>query len=381
MRKTRIVHIITGLNTGGAELSLCKLVEHMDTTRFGNAVISLLPEGPVASRLRSAGIPVYSIGMRRSPTGLFGFFRLLSLLGELSPDVVQTWMYHANFLGGLAGFLRKTPVLWNIRHFNLDPALNKKTTLWLVKVCARFSHTVPRKIVCCAQRALDVHAGVGYDPDKLLVIPNGFDLDAFKPDAQAYVAFRRELGLPADALLVGVIARFDPQKDHENFFRAARLVSAHFPSVRFVLCGDGIVEENPDLVRMIDEKIRRDVFLLGRRDDIPRIAAALDLFVLSSAGEAFPSVLGESMACEVPCVVTDVGDSALIVGDTGLVVPPCDSNALAEAIASMLGKTAEERTALGKRGRRRIMEKYEIGAIAREYETLYEETLFAFGGL
>jgi len=369
--RIKVLHVITGLNVGGAENALCKLMEHIDKEQFENTVVSLLPEGPMAARVRDAGVPVYSVNLRKSLSAALAFFRLFSLIKKLKPNIVQTWMYHADLIGGLTGKIIGIPVVWNIRHSNLDPSLNKKATLQVVKLCARLSRMIPAKIVCCAQKALDVHAEAGYEKGKMLVIPNGFDTDIFHPDGESRAAVREELGIGDDTLLLGMAGRFDPQKDHRNFFDAARIVASKNVDACFVLCGDGVDWENEPLVEMIDPAIRDRVYLLGRRVDMPRIYAALDVFVLSSAGEAFPNVVGEAMACGVPCVVTNVGDAALIVGDTGIVVPPGDSKVLASGILKLLGTHADERVKLGRLARERIRENYDVRYMARMYEDLY----------
>ena len=371
--KIRIVHIITGLNTGGAETSLYRLIEMTDKERFDCVVISLLPEGPLAERICNAGVSVYSIDMKKNLILPFRCLRLRSLLKKFRPDLVQTWMYHANLLGGVIAWLLGIPVVWGIHHSNIHQGLNKKSTLLVNKLCAKLSRLIPTKIACCAQKALDVHAGVGYEKDKMLVIPNGFDANVFHPDEESRIAIRKELGLAENTLLVGMAGRFDPQKDHKNFFDAAKIVASKNASACFVLCGDGIDWENESLVGMIDPAIRDRVYLLGRRMDMPRIYAALDVFVLSSVGEAFPNVVGEAMACGVPCVVTDVGDAALIVGGTGVVVPPGDSSALARGIQTMLDMSKDERFSLGVRSRGRICDNFDIMSMSRKYECIYQE--------
>ena len=376
--RIKILHIITGLNVGGAESVLCKLMEHIDKECFDNAVISLLPEGPLAERIRAAGVPVYSVNFRKSPFALLAFSRLLSFIKKLKPDIVQTWMYHSNLIGGIAGKVFGIRVVWGIHHSNLDPKLNKRTTLWVVKLCALLSRVIPEKIVYCAKVALEVHVQAGYDMAKACVIPNGFDTNVFSPDVAARQSILEELNLPHTVLIVGMVGRFDSQKDHQNFFNAAKIVASKNVNACFVLCGDGIDWKNERLVGMIDPAIRDRVYLLGRRMDMPRMYAALDVFVLSSAGEAFPNVVGEAMACGVPCVVTDVGDVALIVGDSGVVVPPREFSALAEGVLSMLETTERARAACGVIARQRIVEMFDVRVITDQYEGFYK--MIASGG-
>ena len=376
-KKIKVLHIITGLSTGGAEMMLYKLVSKIDRGCFDIYVVSLTNIGPVGEKMKKLNIPIVAIGMKRGWRGFFsfsGFFKLLRIVKKYKPDVIQTWMYHSDLIGGLVGKILKVPVIWNIRHSNLNPKYNKKTTIWTAKICAKFSKTLPKKIICCSWASKSVHKKLGYDENKMVVIPNGFDLDAFFPDKQAREKVRKELGINDKIIVIGFAARFDPQKDHRNFFEAAKIVYKIYPNVHFLLCGDGISWDNKRLRERIEKSgVKKVTHLLGRRDDMKNIYNSIDIFCSSSYGEGFPNVIGEAMACEIPCVVTDVGDSAIIVGDTGFVVPPKNPEALAEAIIKMIEIGEEKRKELGKRARKRIEESYSIEKIVKNYEQLYKK--------
>ena len=371
-----VAHVITTLGLGGAEVMLFKLLQHTDRRRFAHHVYSLAAlYGPIASRIQALQIPVTSMEMKLgSLPDPRAVLRLARLLREVRPDIVGTWLYHADLLGGTAAKLARPglPVVWNIRQSNLDPALNRRRTLQVVRVCARLSSWLPDTIVCCSSEARRSHAAVGYDESKLRVIPNGFDLSAFHPDADARRAVRAELGISDDTPVIGMVARVDPQKDHRNFVDAAARLLARRPDVRFVLCGHNTSPDNVMLAEWIDAAgVRPACHVLGPRHDIPRLTAAFDIATLSSVGEGFPNVLGEAMACGVPCVATDVGDSAEVIGDTGYVVPPRDAGALARAWDELLAAGRAAREALGLRARQRIEERFSIQRIARLYEETY----------
>ena len=218
-----------------------------------------------------------------------------------------------------------------------------------------------------------MHTALGYDPEKMVVIPNGFDLDLFKPDLEGGASIRQELGIPEDTMLIGLAGRFDPQKDHHNFIKAAALLPKEILNVQFLLCGDDITWGNRELAQWIDEAgLHRCFHLLGRRNDISRIMTALDIASSSSYGEGFPNVVGEAMACGTPCVVTDVGDSALIVGDTGIVVPPGDPDALALAWKELNEIGKDKRRELGCDARLRIRENFSLPSVVKQYEDLYK---------
>jgi glycosyltransferase involved in cell wall biosynthesis len=368
----KLIHIITDLDLGGAETMLYRLLEHIDRARFQNQVISLIPTGVMGDKIKAMGIPVHSLGMRPGKPSLFAFLRLMNLLRKERPDFLQTWMYHADLIGGLAGFLMQIPVVWGIHNTSLDPLFVKSATIRVAHLNARLSGWLPRKIISCSETSRRVHIEIGYPAKKIFVIPNGFDLSIFKPDPTARLALRRELKLSADKLIIGLVARFDPLKDHKNFVEAAGQFFFHYPQTHFLLCGKGITWQNEPLVRWIESAgIRENCHLLGRRDDIPIVMAGLDINTLSSIGEAFPNVLAEAMACGVPSVTTDVGDAAEIVGDTGIVVPARDAQALANGWERLVKLSGQERQELGQRARERIQTHFQIGEIVQRYEKLY----------
>jgi glycosyltransferase involved in cell wall biosynthesis len=267
---------------------------------------------------------------------------------------------------------RQLPVVWNIRATNPQARFIRRRTRYLARACARMSGWLPRTIICCSVEARRVHASLGYEDSKIHVIPNGFDVASFRPDPRARAAVRAELGIPQSGWIIGMVARFDPHKDHQTFFEAARRLKASHPDVHFVLCGPDISASNARLREWVEAAgLGLRCHLLGRRQDVPRITAALDIATLSSAEEGFPNVLGEAMACGVPCVATNVGDSARIIGDTGRLVPPRDSEALADAWRELLEMGRPFLQALGAHARRRTEEHFSIDRIARAYEDVY----------
>jgi glycosyltransferase involved in cell wall biosynthesis len=372
----KVVHLITGLTVGGAETMLAKLVSTMDRRAFRNQVVTLWEGGPVADDIRRAGIPVTSLGMVRGAPQPRGVARLVSLLRRERPDVLQTWMYHANLLGTvgarLAGVRR---LAWNVRTSNFvgpDPSRQTRLTN---RLCAALTRTPlgPKVVVANARAGVAAHTAQGYRPPRWEVIPNGFDLECFKPDPGVRERVRQELGIPLDVPVVGLLARFDPMKDHASFFRAASDVRKQVSGTHLLLAGSGVDGANARLRELVaGERLDDSVHLLGERKDAPALLAALDVYVSSSAyGEGFSNAIGEAMASGVPCVVTDVGDSAAIVGETGTVVPPRDPEALAAAIAGILGRPAEERQRLGAAARERVQREFSLVEITRQYEHLY----------
>ena len=353
---------------------LCSLLARTDRERFESMVVALIDVLPLAERVEALGIPVRAIGMRPGVPDPRGVVRLARLLHRERPQVVQTWMDHSNLIGGVAARLAaRAPVIWGVHHTNHIPQLTKRTTLMTVSACARLSRRLPTRIVCCSESARAAYARRGFAAERLTVIPNGFDTDAFRPDPAARLDVRRELGLAPDATLIGLVARYDPFKDHANFLRAAAALKGRLPDVHFLLCGDRVDPGNETLASMVAALgLRGRCHLLGHTPRHAPPPAGLDLATSSSVTEAFPLALGEAMACGVPCVATDVGDSASIVGETGRIVPPRDPQALAAACEELLELSPEARARLGQSGRLRVQERYELASITRRYEDLYE---------
>lgn len=378
--RLRVAHVITDLDTGGAELVLARLLGEMDRRRFEHTVISLTTAGQVADQLAGLGIPVSALGMRVGFPNPLSVLRLARVLRTFHPDIVQTWMYHADLVGSMAARLAgRAPVIWGIRNSVLVAGASKRRTILIARLLARLSRGLPARIVSCSEAARLVHIRLGYQAQKFVVIPNGFDVEKFKPDVSARLQVRQELNLSPETEVAGFFARFDPQKDHHNFIRAANLLLERQADVHFLLCGEGVTGQNPSLAGWIAETGRGDRFhLLGRRVDMPRLTAALDLAVSASEyGEAFPNVIGEAMACGVPCVATDVGDSAAIIAETGLIVPPHNAQALASAMLKILEMGSEDRHALALAARQRVIENYSLAAMASRYQAVY----FAAAGI
>ena len=366
-----IVHLITGLGVGGAELQLHSLSTRSESQIFRHIVISVTGIGPVGERLRADGIEVYALEIKGTLSLMTGALKLLRMLRRLRPDVLHCWMYHANLLGLLAGKLSGVPhILWGILCSDADFALYKPRTARVMKVCARLSPFC-ESVIFNSEAGRKVHETWGYDASRSVTIVSGFDVKKFHPAPEQRTVLRQELGLESDCIVIGLVARPHPVKDHETFLRAAALVAQKRPLVHFLLIGDGIPQSS-GISRMIaaaglDERVH----LWGRRDDIARINAGLDIACSSSSSEGFSNTICEALACGVPCVATDAGDSAYIVGDAGLLVAPGMPSALADALLKLSDLSQSERLAMGSRGRQRIQDNFSIAKIVQQYEALY----------
>jgi glycosyltransferase involved in cell wall biosynthesis len=376
-QRTRVLHTITSTTMGGAQMMLYRLLAGGDRDRCAASVLSLLGPGPIGERIAALDIPLRTLGMRQKRPLSVPAVSLIRAARSIEADVIQGWMYHGNLTASICALLsgRRTPVIWNVRHSIHDIGHENRLTRGIIRAGAALSSS-PRAIIYNARVSAEQHERLGYDPAKTLVIPNGFDCELFQPRLDMPAWLRREAQIGARSIVVGMIARNHPQKDAPNLLKAIAGLAKRGIDLHVVLVGPGFEPANTSLVNAIGEAgIADRVSLLGQRHDIPQIVAGLDVATLPSAwGEGFPNVLGEAMACGVPCVTTDIGDSAWIVGHTGVVVPPRDSEALAGGLERLAALGADARRQLGATARARVLKNFEIGSIVRRYEDLYEET-------
>jgi glycosyltransferase involved in cell wall biosynthesis len=371
--RKHLAHLIGDLPVGGAERVLYSLLQNADRDCLRFTVISLRPGGALIPEIESLGIPVVSMDLCGGRSAVPGFRRLVRWLRCNRPDGIATWLYHANLIGSLAAQLAgNIPVLWNIHHATLLPETIKWATRVAARIGGRFSRSAAWKIIHVAESGRRWHADFGYCDEKSVVIPNGFDLDRFRPDAGAKLWLRKLIGRSTSTPMIGLIGRFHPDKDHQSFIRAAALLRSRRSHVEFVLCGNGADQSNRQLCRWIEEAELQDaVHLLGPRSDVARIMAGLDLLVSSSVSEAFPNVIGEAMASGVPCVVTNVGDSALIVGDNGRIVEPSSPATTARACEELLSESAADRQCRSVQARKRIASAFDIKSTSRRHYDLW----------
>lgn len=376
MRK-KILFIINWLHTGGAEMMLYKLLTRFNQQRWELIVISLISGGKLEQKISELGITVHNINMKRGLPTVRSICRLIKIVSQQNPDLIQGWMYHSNLVAYFSStfLLHRVPVLWNIRSSLYTLKNQNIVTALIIKFSAGLSKFT-KKIIYNSNNSAIQHQNRGYACEKTIVIPNGFETDIFKPNKQAYLKIRNDLGIDSESLIIGMIGRFHPVKDHETFLKAASLLSKSYPKVQFVLAGNEVDYRNQKLTKLIEEiKLTGQIHLLGERDDIPVLTAALDIACNCSYSEAFANVIGEAMACCVPCVVTDVGDSAWMVGNTGRVVAQRDPEALANTWKELIELGSVARVALGEAARARVIECFSIDSVVTRYESLYKNVL------
>jgi glycosyltransferase involved in cell wall biosynthesis len=382
----KVVFVVTTLTTGGAEMMLYKFLTRIDRDKFAPTVISLIPGGVFVDRLTSLDIPVYQLEMQPGKPSIAGIQQLTKLINQIQPDLIQGWMYHSNLAAQLANFLakRKVPVLWSIHHSIASLRAEKKSLAVIIKLTAALSSQV-KTVVFSSAKGQAQHEALGYCARNAMTIGDNFDLSKYKPATEPQFNLRQSLNLAKDSILIGSIARYHLMKDHANFLNAAAKIIPDYPDVHFILVGPEVDYQNSVLSAQIQRLgISKQVHLLGERQDIPELMTSLDIFTSSSAyGESFPNVLGEAMSCQIPCVTTDVGDSATIVGDTGVVVPIQDAQTLAAAWQKLIALGEKERRNLGEQARERIKQRFDLDApnsFVRQYEDAYQKALLSTKG-
>ena len=365
-----VLHVSTGLSTGGAERTLRNLV--VNDLSNAHVVVSLTTLGSQGFLLQKNGTKVIALDLPKSFRGFFtGIKSLRHIIRDLRPDVVQTWMYHSDLIGGLAALLAGTrQIAWNIRASAPREASGGISASLLRGVVAILSWIIPRTIITCSSTAIEEHVAIGYRKSIFRFIPNGFDSNLWiqRPDDKP--TLRSKIGASPGDLLVGLVARFDPQKNHSQFLTSANQLIQEGFKIHVVLVGSGAALTNQnflELVRKTKFPLNR-LSALGEQEEIPRIMGALDLLTLpSSYGEGFPNVLAESMLCETPCIASDSGDSASIIGDTGWVYDRNAPGLLTENLAAALRESQDIREKRGLESRKRILKSFPLKQMVDQY--------------
>ncbi|PLK48676.1 glycosyltransferase [Uliginosibacterium sp. TH139] len=367
----RVLFVTSGLGVGGAERALERLLPGLQAQGLSVAVVSLREPQAVGQSLRALGVEVFELGMAPSRPTPMGLWRLWGVVRTFRPDVIQGWMYHGNLAAQVARLaVPRAAVVLAIHQTLARPELESLATRAVIRCDALLSRFAA-KILYVAQAAVAQHEAAGY-AQRALVLPNALDTALFRPDAVARAASRAMLGVQDDELLIAMIGRLHPAKNHAGFLRAAALVAEAWPAARFLCAGLGVTPDHPALAAQVEQAVLQGkVFLLGPREDVPALLAGCDLSVLSSIQEALPNAVAEAMSCGLPCVVTNVGDAGRMIGDTGWLIEPGDDELLAHAIELALGEGLPALQARGQAARQRIEQSFAVDAVAASYAQMY----------
>jgi glycosyltransferase involved in cell wall biosynthesis len=372
----RVCHIITTLSIiGGAQRVLLRLLLADPETVDQKIVLVLRRAGAWGEQLQLAGVTVHELGMDSILDLPKVYFQLKKLICSFKPDIVQTWLYHANLLGGLAARLSGyRNIIWGIR--NTAVPTNNQLTVLIMKIGAYLSRWIPKKIVCVAEAGRKKHIEYGYDAARMVVIQNGFDFSEFIITQEQKSAIRKECYLSKEDFVVGWVARFHPDKGQDNIIKAAKIVLRSYPKIKFLLVGTECDANNTALMHwLLESKVQDNFILLGERSDVPACLAAMDLFCLPSRNEGFPNALGEAMIMGLPCVSTQVGDADVLVGDTAILVSPEDEQALAEGLLKVIALPEKQRKQMGQRGKERLKEEFSIEKVCERFNAVYQEII------
>ncbi len=355
-----VMHVITGLETGGAERMLANLCIAQSRDGASPFVVSLSPGGSQRDRLQAAGVAVEDLGLRRGLPNPLALFRLAGIIRQEKPPVIQSWMYHADLVALLSLWLSRrrgrTRLYWGVRCSDVDLGAYPVPLRIVVRLCALLARFVDG-VVYNSKAGQVAHRKLGYRPRRSIVVDNGIDTGDFAPDTAAGRHVRQALDLPEDAFVIAIVARYDTMKGYDTLLAALR----RSRDVTCLAIGAGtevLAGKTP-------------VIPLGERDDVPRLLSAVDALISPSHfGEGFSNAIGEAMASGLPVVATDVGDAARIVGEAGIVVPPRDADALVSAIAR-LRDDAELRRSLGEKARAQIEESFGLKRSIDTFEDLH----------
>ena len=359
----RIIHIITGLGSGGAENMLYKLLKYSDKNLYYHEVISLMDEGVMGEKIKAEGIKIHSLNL----CGKTIFKSLLKARNICKDfDIVNTWLYHADIFGFIVGkIILKKKLIWNIRHSNLDENENKNRTLKIIKINSLLSKQVDC-ITYNSNKAFETHKEAGYLNENSVIIPNGFEINKFKFDQSQRRKIRKGFSISEEEKVLITVGRWDIQKDYYTLLKALNELKKQNVNFKMMMVGTNLDSSNRELEELVTKyNLKEDLFMLGRRTDIPELLSAADVYVSTSLGESFSNAIGEAMACELACIVTDVGDSRLIVGETGVTVQAKDYISIASEIMNYLklSKIARKSEA-----RKRVIDHFEIQSVVKKVE-------------
>ncbi len=355
-------------------MMLYRLIASMDRDGFENQVVALGETHPIGPLIERTGVRVLGLGMQGRLPNPLALVKLVRLCARFRPQLVQTWLYHSDLIGIIVAKLMRVPVICcSIHAAGIDLDQYSMRSKAILRLLTRLSR-LPTSMIAVSKSTIIWHEALGYRPKRWEYIPIGCDMDTFRPRFDARAKLRSELGLEPDVLVVGLVGRYHPWKDHANFLRAVQIASQRHPNLHAILAGRGLDSGNVEIMEMIARLgLRSRVHLLGERNDVPGFMPGLDINCLSSYVECSPTVLSEAMSCEVTCLATDVGDCRLIIGDTGKLVPPKDSGALARALIELIELGPESRSRLGQRARQRVSQAFSLTKVVSQHQELYRE--------
>jgi len=369
----KIIYIITGLNVGGAELVLLRLLMKINKKEYDPLVITLREKGIMGERIEKLGINVHCLRIHSFINLLPGLIKLVNKINIFNPQIIHTFMIHsAFFVGIIAKLLNKPTIIWNIFSTDLSLQSNKYKTRLIIIMCAYLSKIIPNRIIIDSNASYSSHKKAGYSWEKMEIIHNGVDTNEFSPNTIKRSEYRKQY-FKENELVIGLIARYHPVKGHDIFIKAVSILRREVSNVKFLLNGSNIEISNSKLMKMISkEGIQDFIHISDSKLEATNILLACDILVSSSKFESFPNIICEAMACSIPCVVTNVGDCAEIVGETGVIVSANDADELSSAIMGLINMPLKDRKKLGENARLRIKNNFSLSLMMEKYNNIYD---------
>jgi glycosyltransferase involved in cell wall biosynthesis len=370
--KIKIVFIIVSLKTGGAQSMLLRLLNEIDKNRFNVTVISLTDGGDLGQSVIDLEIPLITANIKKNIFNIFALIKLCKIIQKIAPDVVHTWMYHSDLIGGLLAKILHVPrIVWGVRSADFISVDTPLSTKLVVKLCAKLSRSIPNVIIYNSQKGLTYHENLGYTKNKSHVIYNGVDIDRFKPQDINYIKLRRMLSIAENKKIIGIVARYDYLKNHKGFVKMAKFINDCDDSCDFLMIGENI-KDNKKLLSLIEQNnLLKNFHLLDSISNIEDIISGLNAVVITSLSEAFPNVMIEAMACGIPCFSTDVGDVEQLTYDREWLVSVEDMEKLANVCVQYLDLDAIVQKNIKENMIKYARKNYSSKIIVERYEAIY----------
>ena len=379
LNRKRIICLITSLPIGGAEKSLLRLIKNtIDEVDY--LVVSLDSKKDIEEKFYEFGVDVHNLNISNLSSFIKAIFVFRNIVNSWKPSIIYSWMYHAIFFGIISSiFFNKIPNIWGIRHNNLDTNLNKLSTVFIAKFI-RFFSLIPKKIVYCSLESLNFHISIGYSSKNSILIENGFDPDEFiskyslSSEAIAFLKTKHFPAINTKNIFIGCCGRYDPLKRFENFIAVGIKILEKRSNINFCLIGEGLLTRKDELLLDVPLQKRKNFYFIGATQEINEVYPCLDILVQTSYSESFPNVIPEAMLSGVAIIATNVGQTSVILGDSGSLVDPDDIQQTVKSVFSLLDDP-EYLNTLSKNGTNRIIKNFGIRDLANKNLKMYEEIL------
>lgn len=374
----KILHIINSLNKGGAESNLyrlCKFHKKKYNTKIDITILTLIDNGFYESELKKLGIKVHSlkINPKRKLSDLIKkIYRLRRIILDLSPDVIQSWMYHSNFLTLFIPKKFYSKVFWNIRHSELNFRISKKMTIFLSLICGILSKFIPKKIIYCSERSIQFHEKQHfYSKSKSVLIYNGYSHDTYFPSKNLRFNFRKKYKIKKKQFILGYAGRYAKQKNISSLLFAFSKVVKKHNSIILFMAGKDINYKNKELIYLVNNLgVKNNIIFLNEQKNLLKFYNGIDLLVLTSLSESFPNVLPEAMLCSTPVLSSDAGCSKKIIDKYGFVMTNSDEQSIFKNLNKVIKynmKNKKKWKFIKKKSRLQIMKEFSISRMSEEY--------------